>query len=62
MKNIIYLIFATCLFLTACTPAAVQIAEEVIHEASVAENAIEQDIECPGCACSIPEAASTPHQ
>ena len=36
--------------LTGCTPAEVQIAETVAHEAVVAEEAIENDLECPGCA------------
>jgi 4-hydroxy-3-methylbut-2-en-1-yl diphosphate synthase IspG/GcpE len=38
------------LILTGCTPAEVQIAETVFHEAEVAEEAIENDLECPSCA------------
>ena len=44
---------ATILLLltTSCTPFEREVAEEVIHEASVAEHAIEQDLndDCPGC-------------
>lgn len=32
-------------FLGSCTPAEVSIAEEVVHEASVAEQAIEDDLD-----------------
>jgi hypothetical protein len=37
-----------CVILTGCTPAEVAIVEEVAHEASVAEQAIEHDLECSG--------------
>lgn len=36
------------IILTGCTPAEVQIAEEVFHEAEVAEEAVKHDLECPG--------------
>lgn len=49
------LIIGTCLGLTGCTPAEVQIAEMVVHEAVVAEQAIEHDLECPGEAAMAQE-------
>lgn len=42
------LIIGTCLGLTGCTPAEVQMGELIVHEAVVAEEAIVHDIECPG--------------
>lgn len=44
MKLISLIIIAPCLGLISCTPAEVEMAEVVIHEAEVAEEAIEADM------------------
>jgi hypothetical protein len=38
------LIIGTCLGLASCTPFEREVAEEVLHEASVAEQAVEADL------------------
>lgn len=43
----IYQLLAAGLFLTSCSPQEAFIAQEVLHEASVAEQAIEADLSGP---------------
>lgn len=45
-----YKVALLALLLTGCTPFEREMAEEVVHEVEVAEEAVVNDLECPGMA------------
>jgi len=60
MKLINLLIIAPCLGLISCTLAEVEMAEVIIHEAEVAEEAIEADMLRPVKPAYTPQVRPTP--